>query len=172
MAGEAPKGVRAEGQGSDAEGRMRVLVQRVASARVTVGGEEVGAIGPGLLAFVGCAEGDSEASALHLAEKVVGLRVFEDAEGRMNRALGDVGGGLLVVSQFTLYGDCQRGRRPSFTQAMAPEPAERLIARFVAHARTLIRQVETGRFRAHMAVSLVNDGPVTLLLEHPAGGGG
>ena len=151
---------------------MRVLVQRVAWARVTVGEEEVGAIGPGLLAFVGCAEGDTEASAVHLADKVVGLRVFEDEDGRMNQSLWDVRGELLVVSQFTLYGDCQRGRRPSFTRAMAPEPAERLIGRFVAHARTLTQRVETGRFRAHMAVSLLNDGPVTLLLEHPAGGGG
>jgi D-tyrosyl-tRNA(Tyr) deacylase len=149
---------------------MRVLVQRVAWARVVVDGEEVGAIGRGLLAFVGCTEGDDEVAARFLAEKVVGLRVFEDEAGRMNRALADVGGGLLVVSQFTLYGDCQRGRRPSFTRAMAPEPAERLIARFVEHARGLTPEVATGRFRAHMEVSLLNDGPVTLLLDHPAGG--
>jgi D-tyrosyl-tRNA(Tyr) deacylase len=147
---------------------MRVLVQRVAWAKVVVGGEVVGAIGPGLLAFVGCAAGDTEASAVQLADKVVGLRVFEDEAGKMNRALADIGGGLLVVSQFTLYGDCQRGRRPSFGQAMAPEPAEQLIARFIAHARTLTPEVATGRFRAHMEVSLLNDGPVTLLLEHPA----
>jgi D-tyrosyl-tRNA(Tyr) deacylase len=147
---------------------MRVLVQRVAWARVVVEGEEVGAIGRGILAYVGCAAGDDEATARLLAEKVVGLRIFEDEGGRMNRALADVGGGLLVVSQFTLYGDCQRGRRPSFTRAMAPEPAEQLIASFIAHARGLTPEVATGRFRTHMEVSSLNDGPVTLLLEHPA----
>ncbi len=146
---------------------MRVLVQRVAWARVVVGDTEVGAIGRGLLAFVGCTEGDDVAAAWFLAEKTVGLRVFEDESGRMNRALGDVGGGLLVVSQFTLYGDCARGRRPSFIRALAPEPAEQLIAAFVDHARTLTPIVATGRFRSHMEVSLLNDGPVTLMLEHP-----
>ncbi len=144
---------------------MRAVVQRVSRARVTVAGEVVGEIGPGLLVLLGAATGDVEDDALYLAGKVVGLRVFEDEQGAMNRALLEVGGALLVVSQFTLLGDCRKGRRPSFIAALEPGEAERLCDRFVACCRELGARVETGRFRAMMDVELVNAGPVTLLLD-------
>lgn len=140
-------------------------MQRVTRARVEVAGEVVGAIDGGLCVFVGVAEGDTEADAVALAEKVVGLRVFEDAEGKMNLALADVEGRLLAVSQFTLLGDVRRGKRPSFSGAMEPVRAARLFEHFVASARAAGVGVETGRFRAHMEVSIVNDGPVTLLVD-------
>jgi D-tyrosyl-tRNA(Tyr) deacylase len=144
---------------------MRAVVQRVARAEVRVAGEVVGRIERGLLALVAAGEGDDEKDAAWLAEKVVQLRIFADDAGQMNRGLLEVGGALLAVSQFTLYGDCRKGRRPSFVRALAPEPAERLYEQFVAKARAAGARVETGRFRADMQVELVNDGPVTLLLD-------
>ncbi|TNF27977.1 MAG: D-tyrosyl-tRNA(Tyr) deacylase [Deltaproteobacteria bacterium] len=147
---------------------MRAVVQRVSEARVTVDGELVGALPegtPGLLVLLGAGDGDGDAEAESLADKICGLRVFEDAEGKMNLGLTDVGGALLVVSQFTLYGDCRKGRRPSFVRALEPVEAARLVEVFVARARQHVAHVATGRFQAHMAVSLVNDGPVTLLLD-------
>jgi D-tyrosyl-tRNA(Tyr) deacylase len=144
---------------------MRAVVQRVARASVTVGGEVVGQISRGLCVLVGVATTDGEADADALAEKVVGLRVFEDDAGKMNRDVTEVGGALLCVSQFTLLGDVRRGRRPSFTDAMAPEPAASLFERFCGACKQRGVTVETGRFRAEMLVDLVNDGPVTLLLD-------
>lgn len=144
---------------------MRAVVQRVARAQVRVGGETVADMGPGLLALVGVALEDGEGDAEALARRMVGLRVFEDESGRMNRSLADVGGTLGVVSQFTLLGDARQGRRPSFGAAAAPERAEPLVARVVEVARGLGVEVATGRFGAHMEVSLLNDGPVTLLLD-------
>ena len=144
---------------------MKVVLQRVSRAKVTVAGEVVGQIGPGLLILLGVEVGDAEADAKQLAEKIVTLRVFDDADGKMNLAMGDVGGELLVVSQFTLLGDCRKGRRPSFIAAALPEEAERLYHLFVAAAASHNVRVATGRFRTHMEVELVNDGPVTMLLE-------
>ena len=144
---------------------MRGLVQQVRRARVTVGGEEVGAIGHGLCVFVGVTHDDTEAQARKLADKVWGLRVFDDDAGAMNLALPDVGGEVLVVSQFTLYGDTSRGRRPSWLAAARPEQAEPLVDTVVAALRDLGATVAIGRFRTHMDVELVNDGPTTLLLE-------
>ncbi|MDZ7620602.1 MAG: D-aminoacyl-tRNA deacylase [Patescibacteria group bacterium] len=144
---------------------MIACVQRVSRARVTVGGEVSGQIGPGLLVLLGVAHTDSERDARWLAEKVAGLRVFEDSEGKMNRGLAEAAGAMLVVSQFTLLGDCRKGRRPSFTAAAPPERAEALYEVFVGAVRNLGIHVATGRFRRHMEVELVNDGPVTLLVE-------
>lgn len=144
---------------------MRACVQRVARASVTVDGEVVGAIARGALVLLGVAGDDTEADVTYLAEKITGLRIFEDADGKMNASLADIGGAILVVSQFTLYGDCRKGRRPSFTDAAPPELAERLYERFVAEVRRLGIPVATGRFRANMQVELINDGPVTMLLE-------
>jgi D-tyrosyl-tRNA(Tyr) deacylase len=144
---------------------MRAVVQRVSQAEVRVGDEVTGRIGQGLCLLVGIGQGDGPAEADALAEKVVGLRVFEDQEGKMNRSLLEVGGALLAVSQFTLYGDVRRGRRPSFTGAMAPEPARELFDAFCAAARRLGAPVETGRFGADMQVELSCDGPVTILLD-------
>lgn len=144
---------------------MRALVQRVGRARVVVAGEEVGAIGPGLCAFVGVTHDDTEAEARRLAEKIWHLRVFEDEAGAMNRSVAESGGQVLVVSQFTLYGNTERGRRPSWVAAARPEQAEPLVAAVVEALRALGAVVATGRFRAHMEVELVNDGPVTLMLE-------
>jgi D-tyrosyl-tRNA(Tyr) deacylase len=144
---------------------LRAVVQRVAHAAVHVGEEEVGRIGPGILALVGAGRGDGPDDADALAEKIANLRIFEDEAGKMNRSLLDVGGELLVVSQFTLYGDCRKGRRPSFVDALGPDAAEALVERFVGTARKAGVRVATGRFRAMMKVELVNDGPVTLLLD-------
>jgi len=144
---------------------MRAVVQRVSRARVTVAGEVVGDMGPGLLALVGVGTDDGPDDASRLAEKLVHLRVFEDPEGRMNQSLLETGGALGVVSQFTLFGDVRRGRRPSFGDAAKPEDAERLIEALVAEARLLGVAVATGRFRARMEVELVNHGPVTILLD-------
>lgn len=144
---------------------MRAVVQRVSQASVTVAGEVVGQIGPGMLVLLGVADGDDERDAATLADKIVGLRIFEDEEGKMNRGLADIGGAMLVVSQFTLLGDCRKGRRPSFVAAAAPEIAERLYEVFVEHVKAAGIEVGTGRFRQHMDVALVNDGPVTLLLD-------
>lgn len=144
---------------------MRALVQQVVRARVLVEGEEVGAIGPGLCAFVGVTHDDTEAEARRLADKIWHLRVFDDAAGAMNLALPDVGGSVLVVSQFTLYGSTERGRRPSWIAAARPEQAEPLVDAVVAALRAQGATVATGRFRARMQVELVNDGPTTLMLE-------
>ncbi|HXZ85275.1 MAG TPA: D-aminoacyl-tRNA deacylase [Myxococcota bacterium] len=144
---------------------MRAVAQRVRRARVQVAGELVAEMGHGLLALVGVARGDADADARALAEKLVHLRVFDDATGVMNRALDEVGGTLGVVSQFTLLGDCRKGRRPSYGEAAAPEEAEARLSQLVAHARSLGVTVVTGRFRAEMSVELVNEGPVTLLLD-------
>jgi D-tyrosyl-tRNA(Tyr) deacylase len=147
---------------------MRAVVQRVSRAEVRVDGQVVGKIGPGpgLCVLVGAGKGDTEADADALVEKCVNLRIFEDGDGKMNRSLLDVGGGLLAVSQFTLYGDARKGRRPSFVDAMEPEPANALYERFVAGVRAAgVAEVATGRFRAMMEVDLVNWGPVTILLD-------
>ncbi|HEX2203113.1 MAG TPA: D-aminoacyl-tRNA deacylase, partial [Longimicrobium sp.] len=139
--------------------------QRVSRAKVTVEGRVTGEIGPGLLLLVGFTEGDTEEALAWMAEKVVGLRIFRDDEGKMNRSVEEAGGALLVVSQFTLYGDARKGRRPSFVDAARPETAIPLYERFLALLRATGRPVETGEFGAMMDVELVNDGPVTLLLE-------
>lgn len=145
---------------------MRALVQRVTSGAVRVAGEVVGAIGPGLVILVGVRNDDTEADAQWLAHKVAGLRILDDDQGKMNRSLLDVGGGALVVSQFTLYGDARRGRRPSFSEAAPPEVAEPLVARFAELLRAEgVSPVETGRFQTLMQVEIHNDGPVTLLLD-------
>jgi D-aminoacyl-tRNA deacylase len=145
---------------------LRVVVQRVVRAEVRVGDEVVGKIGAGLCLLVGAGTGDSETDVDAMVEKVVNLRIFQDEADKMNRSLLDVGGELLVVSQFTLYGDARKGRRPAFTEALEPVAAERLCRRFVDKAREAgVTRVAEGRFRAHMAVDLVNDGPVTILLD-------
>ncbi len=144
---------------------MRAVVQRVASASVKVEDEIVGQIERGFLVLLGVGTDDADADAITLAEKIAGLRVFEDDDGKMNLALSDVCGRMLVVSQFTLFGDCRRGRRPSFIEAARPEQAEQLYESFVAEVQGQGIHVETGRFQTHMDVSLVNDGPVTLLLD-------
>ncbi len=144
---------------------MRALVQRVTEASVAVDGEQIGAIGAGLLVFVGVTHADDPATANKLATRVAHLRCFDDDDGVMNRSLLDTDGEALVVSQFTLYGDTRKGRRPSWGDAATPEHAEPLVAAFIAALRVAGVTVATGRFRADMAVSLVNDGPVTLALE-------
>jgi len=144
---------------------VRAVVQRVREACVSVDGAVIGAIERGLCVLLGVAASDTEADAERLCRKVTGLRIFDDERGQMNRAVDEVGGALLVVSQFTLHADCRKGRRPSFQDAAPAERAERLYEHFVAAARRGLVPVETGRFQAHMAVSLVNDGPVTILLD-------
>jgi D-aminoacyl-tRNA deacylase len=144
---------------------MRTLIQRVSRARVIVSGETVGAIGQGFVVLVGVTHGDSEAEADWLANKIAGLRLFEDSVGKMNLSLLDVGGSVLVVSQFTLYADARKGRRPSFSHAAGPELADGLVDHFVDRLRALGLTVETGVFGAMMEVEIVNDGPVTLMLE-------
>jgi len=143
---------------------MRAVVQRVSEASVRVEGEEVGRIGHGILVLLGVGRDDDPNDAAYLAEKVVHLRIFADEQGKMNRSLLDVGGGLLAVSQFTLWGDCRKGRRPSFAAAAEPEKAEKLYDDFIRRVRSLGVTVAAGRFQEMMQVSLVNDGPVTLLL--------
>jgi D-tyrosyl-tRNA(Tyr) deacylase len=144
---------------------MRAVVQRVTQAGVAVGGEAIGSIERGLLVLLGVTHADTEADARQLADKIIDLRIFEDEAGKMNRSLIETGGALLAVSQFTLYGDCRKGRRPSFIEAAPPDLAERLYGTFIAAVGVRGVRVETGRFQAHMEVSLVNDGPVTLVLE-------
>jgi len=144
---------------------MRAVVQRVSRARVTVNGETAGEIGLGLLVLLGVGQADTEADATYLADKVSGLRVFEDAHGKMNRSVQDVGGSVLAVSQFTLYGDVRRGKRPSFDAAAAPEKARQLYEFFVERIRAAGLKCETGRFQETMKVELVNEGPVTILLD-------
>ena len=146
---------------------MRAVVQRVTAARVLVGGNVVGEIGPGLLVLLGVTHQDTPEDAAYLGAKVVGLRVFEDDNGKMNRSVTDVGGRVLVVSQFTLYGDCRKGRRPSFDAAAPPGQAEALYQAFVRAVDEQGVPAATGTFQAHMQVELVNDGPVTLILDTP-----
>lgn len=145
---------------------MRAVVQRVTRARVTVDGEVVGAIGPGLCVLVGAGAGDGDADVDYIANKVANLRIFEDDAGKMNRSVLDTGGGVLAVSQFTLYGDARKGRRPTFTRALEPVAAERLCERLVERLRAAgVAEIATGTFRAMMDVELVNAGPVTILLD-------
>lgn len=144
---------------------MRIVLQRVTSAAVEVEGATCGEIGNGLLVLLGVSKSDSEKDVDYLVEKTLGLRIFPDAEGKMNRSVQESGGGLLVVSQFTLYGDCRKGRRPSFDQAAPPDLARSLYERFVEKAAASGIRVATGIFQAHMKVTLVNDGPVTLLYD-------
>lgn len=144
---------------------MRAVLQRVSRARVTVEGETVGEIACGLLVLLGIARDDTEQDARYLLEKIVSLRIFEDGDGRMNLSVAETCGALLVVSQFTLYGDVRRGRRPSWSEAAAPEVAAPLYEFFVGEARKLPVRVETGSFRRMMEVELVNDGPVTILID-------
>lgn len=144
---------------------MRAVVQRVSRARVVIDQEVVGEIGQGLLVLLGVTHSDTSAASQWLADKIVSLRLFNDDDGKMNRSVGEVGGGVLVVSQFTLYGDCQKGRRPSFLDAARPEVAIPLYESFLTAVRALGIPVAAGRFGAMMQVELVNDGPVTLLVE-------
>ena len=144
---------------------MKACVQRVSRAKVTIAGEVCAEIGKGMLVLLGVAEGDEESDARQLADKIAGLRIFQDSQEKMNLSLRDVDGAMLVVSQFTLLGDCRKGRRPSFDAAAPPEMAEKLYEQFVAHVKALGLPVATGRFREHMQVELANDGPVTLLLD-------
>ena len=144
---------------------MIAVVQRVSQSRVTVDGSVVGTIGPGLNVLLGVAEGDRDADAVYLAAKIANLRIFEDEAGKMNRSLIDTGGEMLVVSQFTLLGDCRKGRRPSFVRAAAPDVARTLYRAFADRIRDLGIAVATGRFGAMMQVSIENDGPVTLLVN-------
>lgn len=146
---------------------MRAVLQRVSEASVRVDGEIVAQIGPGLLALVGVTPSDGPAQAAWLADKIANLRVFADAEGKMNLSVSDTGGGVLVVSNFTLYGDAQKGRRPSFLLAARPEQAEPLYLSVAAHLQRLGLHAPTGRFGADMKVALVNDGPITLVLDTP-----
>jgi D-aminoacyl-tRNA deacylase len=144
---------------------MRAVIQRVSRAKVAVSGQTAGEIGPGLLVLLGVGAGDTREDADYLAEKTIGLRIFEDAEGKMNLSVADVGGALLVVSQFTLYGDVRRGKRPSFDAAAPPQPARELYEYFVERIRTAGLRCETGRFQEMMQVDLTNEGPVTILLD-------
>jgi len=147
------------------EATMRAVIQRVTRAQVSVNGELTGKIADGLLVLLGVARADTEADAQHLAEKIVGLRIFEDENGKMNLAVADAGGAILVVSQFTLYGDVRRGKRPSFDAAAPPARARELYEYFVARIRAAGLKCETGRFQEMMQVELVNQGPVTILLD-------
>jgi D-aminoacyl-tRNA deacylase len=144
---------------------VRAVIQRVKRAKVTVAGEIIGEIGTGLLVLLGVGRGDDEAAADYLAEKTIGLRVFEDGEGKMNLSVQDAGGAVLVVSQFTLYGDVRKGKRPSFDDAARPETARTLYEYFVGRIRAAGVRCETGRFQEMMDVELVNDGPVTILMD-------
>jgi D-tyrosyl-tRNA(Tyr) deacylase len=144
---------------------VRAVVQRVRRARVTVDDEVVGTIGPGLLVLLGVGQGDTRAGADYVSDKIIGLRIFEDDSGKMNKDVAETGGEVLVVSQFTLYGDVRRGKRPSFDYAAPPEKARELYEYFVERIRAAGLRCETGKFQAMMQVELVNDGPVTILLD-------
>ena len=144
---------------------MRAVLQRVSRAKVTVDGETTGEIGAGLLILLGVGSEDVEADALYLVEKIVNLRIFDDEDGKMNRSVMDIAGEILVVSQFTLYADTRKGRRPSYLVAAAPEEANRLYEFFVGEARKYVTKVGTGRFQAMMDVELINNGPVTIILD-------
>ncbi|MGW8257504.1 MAG: D-aminoacyl-tRNA deacylase [Thermoguttaceae bacterium] len=144
---------------------MKACIQRVSQAKVAVAGKTCGEIGKGMLVLLGVAVGDEQSDARQLAEKIAGLRIFDDHQGKMNLSLGDMHGAMLVVSQFTLLGDCRKGRRPSFDAAALPEKAETLYRQFVSHVAAQGIPVATGQFRQHMEVQLTNDGPVTILLD-------
>jgi len=144
---------------------MRAVVQRVSRAEVSVGGQSTGAIGKGFVVLLGVAEGDTLEDARYLAEKIAGLRVFEDNQGKMNLGLAEVGGKMLIISQFTLLGDCRKGRRPSFDKAARPETARDLYQAFLQAVGALGIETASGRFQEYMLVELVNDGPVTLLVD-------
>ena len=144
---------------------MRAVLQRVTRARVGVDGETIGEIGPGLLVLLGVGVGDTDADALSLIEKILNLRIFDDDNGKMNLSVMDIDGEMLIVSQFTLYADTRRGRRPSYIEAASPVDANRLYEFFVAEASRYLATVQTGRFQATMDVELVNNGPVTIILE-------
>ncbi len=144
---------------------MRAVLQKVSRAKVTIDGETAGKIGTGILVLLGVGIGDTETDATYLVEKIVNLRIFDDETGKMNLSLRDIAGGLLVVSQFTLYADARKGRRPSYIEAARPEDANKLYDFFVAEARKIVGNVGTGRFQAMMDVELVNEGPVTIILE-------
>lgn len=148
---------------------MKAVVQRVAQSEVTVNGQQIGAIKRGLLVLLGVGHDDTDKQVQWLAEKIVNLRIFEDQAGKMNRSLQDIGGSMLVVSQFTLLGDCRKGRRPSFAGAAPPELAEVLYEQFVSYVKAMGTDVATGTFGAMMQVSLINDGPVTLVIDTPKG---
>jgi D-tyrosyl-tRNA(Tyr) deacylase len=161
----SPGMMAGRGQREDSTILMRAVVQRVSRAKVTVGDVTSGEIGLGLLVLLGVGREDTEADATYLAEKIAGLRIFEDDDGKMNRSVQDAGGSVLVVSQFTLYGDVRRGKRPSFDAAAAPGDARRLYEFFVERVRAAGLRCETGQFQAMMRVELVNEGPVTILLD-------
>lgn len=144
---------------------MRAVVQRVTKASVKVEGEIIGQIAKGLMVLLGIEDSDTEEDLRYLADKVVNLRIFEDLEGKMNLSLIDIAGELLVISQFTLYGDCRKGRRPSFINAGKPEFAEEMYKKYVSECKKVITKVETGRFQADMDVELINNGPVTLIID-------
>jgi D-tyrosyl-tRNA(Tyr) deacylase len=144
---------------------VRAVIQRVSCARVTINEETAGEIGSGLLVFLAVGREDAEADAIYLADKISGLRIFEDEQGKMNRSVRDVGGNVLAISQFTLYGDVRRGKRPSFDAAAPPEKARQLYEFFVEQIRAAGLRCETGRFQEMMRVELVNEGPVTILLD-------
>ena len=147
---------------------MRAVVQRVNKAEVAIEGESVGRIGPGILALVAISRQDTEKDLHWMARKIIELRIFDDEEGKLNLSLQDVKGQLLIVSQFTLYGDCRKGRRPSYIDAAPPPEAEKLYQKFVSLAREFIPDVQTGQFQAMMEVTLTNSGPVTLILDSPS----
>lgn len=144
---------------------MRTVVQRVSHAQVTVDNKVVGSIDQGMVVLVGVTHTDTETTAQQLAQKITGLRIFDDGAGKMNQSVSDVGGGILIVSQFTLYGDVRRGRRPGFDAAAPPDHARALYEQFVVHCRQLVSRVETGIFQAKMSVDIANDGPVTLIYD-------
>lgn len=144
---------------------MRAVVQRVCNANVAVDGEVIGAIENGLLVFLGVGDGDTEADLKYIADKVIGLRIFSDSDDKMNLSVSDIDGEMLVISQFTLYGDCRKGRRPNFTSAMEPKTAEKMYEDFIAYISERGIKTACGKFGADMEVSLVNDGPVTILLD-------
>ena len=144
---------------------MRIVVQRVSHASVTVDGETVGKIGEGILVLLGVADGDTEEDIKYLADKAVGLRIFRDENDKMNLSLNDIGGEALVVSQFTLYGDCRKGKRPSFDKAGKPDFAEMMYEKFISYMKTITKTVEHGVFGADMKVDLLNNGPVTLIID-------
>ncbi|EKX94810.1 D-tyrosyl-tRNA(Tyr) deacylase [Peptostreptococcus anaerobius] len=144
---------------------MRAVVQRVTSSSVTVEGETTGKIDKGLMVLLGVADGDTDKDVTYMVDKIVNLRIFEDENDKMNLSLQDIGASLLVVSQFTLLGDCRKGRRPSFIEAARPEMADNLYQKFVDKARSMGIRTETGRFKTHMMVELINDGPVTILVD-------
>ena len=144
---------------------MKAVIQKVSCAEVKVAGQPIGRIGPGLCVFVGIGKDDGQSNVDHFAEKIKNLRIFEDENGKMNRSLEELGKEILVVSQFTLYGDCRKGNRPSFTCAAPPDEAEKLYEYFVQRLRRAGLRVETGQFKARMEVTLTNDGPVTFIVE-------